>query len=36
VATCPCNAISQFGFTDQEVKSEVLALLGRHPAPAAA
>lgn len=35
VATCPCNAITQLGFTDLEVKSEVLALLGRLPAAAA-
>jgi heterodisulfide reductase subunit A len=36
VATCPSNAITQFGFTDDEVKSEVLALLGRVPAAATA
>jgi heterodisulfide reductase subunit A len=35
VATCPCNAITQLGFSDAQVKSEVLALLGRLPAPAA-
>jgi heterodisulfide reductase subunit A len=27
-ASCPSNAIQQFGFNDAEVKSEVLALLG--------
>jgi ferredoxin len=36
VATCPCNAITQFGFTDDEVRSEVLALLGKQPAAVAA
>jgi len=36
VATCPCNAINQFGFTDDEVKSEILALLARVPAAATA
>jgi heterodisulfide reductase subunit A len=36
VATCPCNAITQLGFTDEAVKSEILALLGRLPAPVAA
>ncbi len=35
VATCPCNAITQFGFSDAQVKSEVLALLGKLPAAAA-
>jgi hypothetical protein len=36
VATCPCNAIIQFGFDDTQVKSEILALLGRQPAAAEA
>jgi heterodisulfide reductase subunit A len=36
VAACPCNAIAQLGFSDTQVKSEILALLGRLPAAAAA
>jgi heterodisulfide reductase subunit A len=36
VAACPCNAITQLGFTDAQVKSEILALLGRTPADAVA
>ncbi|MFN0168932.1 MAG: FAD-dependent oxidoreductase [Bryobacteraceae bacterium] len=31
VATCPCNAIQQQGFSDMQVKSELLALLGVAP-----
>ncbi len=31
VATCPCNAIQQQGFSDTQVKSELLALLGVEP-----
>jgi heterodisulfide reductase subunit A len=36
VAACPCSAIHQFGFDDNLVKSEILALLDVQPAAATA
>jgi heterodisulfide reductase subunit A-like polyferredoxin len=36
VATCPCNAIQQYGFGDRQILSELEALLDEHPALATA